>query len=54
MKKLLIIIFVSFISLFGFISLFNKEEISIYERRKLKVFPKIINNNKNGQKGYSY
>lgn len=45
MKKLLIIIFVSFISLFGFISLFNKEEISIYERRKLKVFPKIIDNN---------
>ena len=45
MKKLLIIIFVSFISLFGFISLFNKEEISIYERRKLKAFPKIIDNN---------
>ena len=45
MKKLLIIIFISFISLFGFISLFNKEEISIYERRKLKAFPKIINNN---------
>ena len=45
MKKLLIIIFVSFISLFGFISLFNKEEISIYERRKLKAFPKIKDNN---------
>lgn len=45
MKKLLIIIFVSFISLFGFISLFNKEEISIYERRKLKAFPKMIDNN---------
>lgn len=45
MKKLLIIIFVSFISLFGFISLFNKEEISIYERRKLKKFPKVVDNN---------
>lgn len=45
MKKLLIIIFISFISLFGFISIFNKEEISIYERRKLKAFPKIIDNN---------
>ena len=45
MKKLLIIIFVSLISLFGFISLFNKEEISIYERRKLKAFPKIKDNN---------
>ena len=45
MKKLLIIIFISFISLFGFISLFNKEEISIYERRKLKAFPKIKDNN---------
>lgn len=45
MKKLLIIIFISFISLFGFISIFNKEEISIYERRKLKAFPKIKDNN---------
>lgn len=45
MKKLLIIVFISFISLFGFISLFNKEEISIYERRKLKAFPKIKDNN---------
>lgn len=45
MKKLLIIIFVSFISLFGFISLFNKEEISIYERRKLKKFPSLNSTN---------
>ncbi len=45
MKKLLIIVFISFINLFGFISLFNKEEISIYERRKLKAFPKINDNN---------
>ena len=45
MKKLLIIIFVSFISLFGFISLFNKEEISFYERRHLKKKPDLIKNN---------
>lgn len=44
MKKLLIVIFTSFIFLFGFVSLFNKEELSYYERRHLRKFPEIKGN----------